>query len=241
MLKAHFEMRPIDAPRVETLHEDCLSMVVNKKLLEFDLELFQTKWFDYRTLTPFAATMHYAEAYQDIYRQVYAAERDYQAAKYVRVPGVQALVSGLRNGDTKTKSVFTGYWRGRQVADALGMPYAVYIEWAFTFRLRHWQQRYLPRPDHLYRDYVVEKVQDKWEELQTSRLWLSQHPAYLVQNYAGIPYQDDYHEWLFKQANIRANPEYFLARFVNDHALPIEKVQTRLDGDALERFERYLQ
>lgn len=240
MLKADFEIQAIDAPRQATLHEDCLSMTVNKKLLGFDLELFQTKWFDYRTLTPFAATMHYAEAYQTVYKQIYAAERDYQAAQYIRVPGVAALVSGLRNGDKKHRTIFSGYWRGRQVADALGMPYAVYIEWAFTFRLRRWQQRYLPRPDHLYHEYDVEKIQAKWEELQGSRLWLSEHPAYLNQNYASIPYQDDYHEWLFKQANLRGNPLYFLGRFIQDDILPIEKARARLDEDANERLDRYL-
>lgn len=240
MILANFTLQAIDAPRTTTLHEDCLTMVVNKKVLEFDLELYQTKWFDYRTLTPFAATMHYVQAYGRIYREVFAAERDYVAAEHIRVPGVDNLVSEIRNGATKAKALLTAMWRGRQVADALGMPYADYIDLAFNYRLRRWQQRGLPQPHQLYHEYDVEKIQERWEELQASRLYLSDHPAYLVQNYAGIPYQDDYHEWLFKQAGLRSDPDLFLARFVGDDLLPVEKVEARLDAHRLERFNRYL-
>ena len=214
---------------------------ISKKSLEFERSLFQTKWFDYRQFTPAQATRHYLEAYADVCRTVFSIEVDKRAAEFIQFYDVDKAMRGLAAQNPHAKAAFSGAWRGRQVADAIGMPYKDYIRWAMHFRMRRWSNtRNLPRPAHLYHEWDVEKVQAKWEELQASNLYLSDDPAFLVQNYCGIAYQNDYHEWLFKQAALRPDEFYFLAQFINEDRLPIEKVQARLTQERFERVKSYL-
>ncbi|MBA8881754.1 hypothetical protein [Phyllobacterium myrsinacearum] len=215
--------------------------IVGKPLLEHELELFASKWFDYRELTPLAATRRYIDVYGEIYKRHFAENLDSRAAQYVKPLTVEKVFDGLAQGLRKYKRWFIGFWRGRQVADALGMPYHLYIDLALKFRMRYWNQRHLPQPEHLFGELDVEKIQKRWEEMQSTRLYLSDEPAYIMQNYRGIGHQDDYHEWLMKQAGLRSNPPEFLARFVNDDLLPLEKIENRYDDFMVERVNRYLQ
>jgi hypothetical protein len=228
--------------RVHPLEGDFFAQAfINKKFQGFDLELFDTKWFDYRFLTPFQATQAYIDAYGAVYKTIYARELDRARAEHVKPISFDRIRDGLDRDETKAKRQFTGCWRGRQFADALGMPYGVYIELAFTYRMRAWNRTYLPQPEHLYHPIDLEKITNRWEELLPTKLWLSEHPAYLVQNYQGAPAQDAYHEWLFKQAALRQNSPECLARLVHLDQLPLQKVRARLDNDYhLEKFEYYL-
>lgn len=227
-----------DTTRSVPLEDDILAfMYVSDKLLPFELELFATKWFDYRMLTGVQATKLYIEAYGAVYKDVYARELDYERAQYVKPLDYDRLMGKLREADPKAKKVYTGCWRGRQVADALGMPYAVYIDMAFSCRMRRWKQRHLPQPSHLFHEYDVEKIQTRWADQQETILYTSEHPAYMVQNYAGIAYQNDYHEWLFKQAMHRSNPATFLARFIENNQLQLEKVESRVPEEIYQQVE----
>lgn len=233
-----------DIPRESPIDDDMLAyrFVTDKRLLDFELELFATKWFDYRELTPLQATRLYIEAFVQKYREHYRVNFDAIAGKYVTPISIEKIWKGMReqNLSRRDKANFVGCWRGRQCADALGMPYDVYVDLALTARLNYWNRRNMPQPTHLYSEMVVEKVQERWEELQARKLYLSDRPAYLVQNYAGIAHQDDYHEWLMKQAGLRSNPAEFLACFVNEDVLPLEKVESRYDEHMLERIRRYV-
>lgn len=66
----------------------------------------------------------------------------------------------------KAREEFSGFWHGRQIADALSMPYNIYINLVITKRLRNWCNRFLPRPIHLYRDIEVEYAQEKWKNFK---------------------------------------------------------------------------
>jgi hypothetical protein len=235
----------IDAERVLTTENDYITNeYIAVKFQEFDKGLFQTKWFDYRHMTNLQATKAYIEAYGAVYRRHYAQEFDRERAEHVRVLDFNQMMGALRGDDkksaTKAKSRFVGCWRGRQIADALGMPYDSYIDLAIGYRMRRWKQGYMPQPQHLYHEYDVEKIQARWEEMQTGRIYVAEHPAYLVQNYQGIAHQDDYHEWLFKQAQLRRNPGETLARFINDDQMPYEKAMARSDEYTAEMIKRYL-
>jgi hypothetical protein len=122
----------------------------------------------------------------------------------------------------------------------MGMPYKLYIRTIMTSRLKYWQQRHLPQPHQLYGRIDVERCMTKWEEMQAGSMYLAEHSAYMVQNYQGIAHQDDYHEWLFKQASLRQNPPVYLAQFINDDLLPFDKVAARYDEDTLERIHRHI-
>lgn len=213
---------------------------VAPKFQKHDKDLFATKWFDYRFMSSFDATMLYIDSFKEIGRRIYAREIDFQRAEYIHFPTSQEIMRKLVENDTKAKSKLTGYWRGRQVADALGMPYPLYIEWAMTFRMRAWQRVYLPNPQQLYGMYEVEKIQTKWADIQTSRLHIGEHHAYLMQNYRGLEAQDDHHAWIIAQAQLRKEFPEHLARFVLDDLLPVEKARAALTEYEAERFERCL-
>lgn len=237
-----------DDPRLSPIEDDILSYrrVSYENLLTQDTELnaFATKWFDYREMTPLQATRHYIEAFGSLYRKHYRLNFDRKAADYITVPTVDSVMGALTETkdakSAKLKRTFNACWRGRVIADHLGMPYDVYIDLALEYRLSYWQRRHMPEPTQLYSEMVVEKTQERWEELQARKLYLSHEPVYMVQNYRGARHQDDYHEWLFKQAFMRSNPPEFIARFINEDRLPLDKVQVRLDEFQMERVSRRL-
>lgn len=226
-----------DAPRsLSTEVEAFVFQHIPKGVLGVDLQLFTAKWFDYRHMTAYDATAHYMECYAQVYRRLYRREVDKDRAEHLKLDTMPILYSRIVNGDdklTELKRRLTSYWRGRQVADALGMPYEIYIEEAITARLRYWNQRYLPKPGHLYDDHVIDAVQKRWEEIQEAIFMTADHPAYLNQNYVGAAQQNDYHEWLFAQLGRRNDDPERYADLINEHALPYEKVQSRLG----ERFD----
>lgn len=234
-----------DGARANPLEDDILALTYsNKDLLDMEPGLYQSKWFDYRLMTPAQATRIYMDAFRDVYRQHFAKEIDARSGQHVQIFDAAKVMQNIRSHDEKIvakgKQQFASCWRGRQVADAIGMPYREYINLALTNRLRYWQQRHLPRPQHLYSEKGVEMVIERWEEMQRGRLFLAEHEAFSIENYDGIAYQDDYHEWLFKQAQLRSNPFATLATFVNNRQLPLSKVEARYEEDDLEFVRRYL-
>lgn len=223
---------------------------IRPKYYKWDLELFTVKWFDYRFMTPLQATVAYAKDYETVYRRVYAENVNYDVAERLKFSSIENISEKMaiptlseRNGKItstqikqeklrlKAREDFSAFWRGRQIADALGMPYNIYIDAVMTKRLRNWNNKFLPRPIHLYRDVEVEYAQEKWEEIQASRLFLAEHSAYRNENYQNLPTQNDYHEWLFKQAELRSSPARFLARFVSEGRLPEAKARQRITGN----------
>lgn len=234
-------MQSIDEIRINPIDDDevCLKFI-RKEFQEFDLGLYATKWFDYRHMTPLQATRLYIEKFSEAYKTAFRREIDHERGQFVRGLDLDQMLTGLGQGATKHKANFIGCWRGRQVADALGMPYEIYLDLAISYRLRRWNRTTLPRPCHLYHEYDVEKIQLRWEEMQAAQIYTSSHPAYLVQNYQNIPHQNDYHEWLFKQAAMRSNAPFYLAAFVENDQLFMNKIEARFGADAIEQVESYL-
>lgn len=206
--------------------------ITDRRNVEVEMDLFQSKWFDYRFMTPLQATRTYIQKYDDVYRQHYARNMDATAAKFVKTVSVDGIFAGLAVPESSThkkaKTQFTACWFGRQLADAMGMPYEIFIDLAFNIRLRYWNRAYLPQPQHLYSEMIEERAGDRWKELQAGRLYTSDHPAFIGANYSNLPVQNDYHEWLLSQALTRANPGEILGRFINQDVLPAEKVKARV-------------
>jgi len=208
---------------------------VQKKFLQFERLLAHTKWFDYRFLHAVEATKLYVAAFEKEYRAAYASTFSTLNAQYVKVTGWADMMKDME----KHKAMFAGFWRGRQVADAMGMPYDLFIRLALKERLRFWKRRYMPNPSMLYSDIIVERVAELWKERQSARLYVGDHQNYRLHRYIGTQAQNDHHEWLFAQAQLRSNPQYQLARFIKDELLPEEKVKTRVGQETFERVLSY--
>ena len=98
----------------------------------------------------------------------------------------------------------------------------------------------MPQPQHLYHEIDVTDTVARWEEMQAGMIFMANHPVYLVQNYCGLAQQNDYHEWLFKQAEFRAEPGELLANFIDADQLPLDKVEARVSSYIFDQVEHYL-
>jgi hypothetical protein len=182
------------------LEDLIVNAFVPTRLQAFDKELFGTKWWDYRFDSPFEATLRYVQDFSVQARALYARDIDKARAQHIYVVSPRAIVDRLMQNDRKAKEAFSGFWRGRQVADALGMPYATFIYEAVSQRMRRWQRAYLPNSSQIYQDANIEVVAARWDELQRSRIHYAEHHAYLAQNYQNTPIQTAYYDALFDRA-----------------------------------------
>ncbi|WP_156421591.1 hypothetical protein [Aureimonas sp. AU40] len=208
---------------------------IRKEFIAMEGSLFTRKWFSYRQLVPAEATMEYVAAYFRQFRITFARNIDKRTSTFIKpkflkegYESVEEFAEAFEDPSAKKKLV--SCWRGRQVADALGMPYDVYIDLVMGFRLRYWTHSYLPQPQHLFGPEDVEKTAERWEEMQKGRIYVCDEPAYHNENYVGAAYQNDHHEWLFKQAFMRQNPVAYLTDFVGQNLIPMEKVAARLSA-----------
>lgn len=204
---------------------------IKKEWLDQERNLFCSKWFDYRYLHFVEATELYAEDYVRVYREVYADHMDSRSSSHVS-PIKEPLFC-------LPKPKLSGLWRGRQVADAIGMPYGLFISRAMRQTLRYWRNRYMPQPQQLYAARVVEAVIDDWTERQNAVFLYSERPEYRNAAYVGSPPQNDHHEWLFAQAMKRGNPAAAFADLLKAELLPEAKLAARVDADLLERIRAY--
>jgi len=200
----------------------------------FEVSLYRSKWFDYRFMHHIEASQLFASAYRDAYKHAFASNVDTGRSEYVRgFPGQDLF-------DPKVpKTTLAGIMRARQHADAIGCPYDFYCHHAIK-KATSWRRDYLPRPTQLYSGQITEYVVEKWEEAQAARLYLPEDERYRNQAYVGAPAQNDCHEYLFKQAEIRADRVKWLNRFVRDQRLPIAKVETRYGAEMRQAVEAYV-
>ncbi len=234
---------------------------ISNDWIKVETALFTGKWFDYRFLNPVQATYLYAHYFEKAYRNSFASNIDTEKAQWI---------SPLPKGDWFTlperldkhtpeqhaalvkrrKMLISGLWRGRQVADAVGMPYDLFLERALYWRLRYWNKSHLPRPSHLYSDLVTDRATIDWEDRQKYRLYFSKLPQYQNNAYAEImaqmndgdfegkilQSQNAHHEWLFEQAAMRGNtPEVLSTLIFDEKVLPEIKVRGRIGKEAFLR------
>lgn len=245
---------------------------IKSEWLAVEAALYRGKWFDYRFLNPVQATYIYAHEYVKAYRQAFRTNMDYARAEFVKPLDIERLFvepaapsrfadeteekwqKRLKEHAKKVKSHklrTSGIWRGRQVADAMGMPYKVYLELAFHWALRYWQQANLPRPQQLYSDLIVDRATIDWETRQKDEFFYSTLPQYGNYNYeramkiiaeqpglenTALHSQNAHHEWLLEQCKDRVNGYRLLAQMVfRDQVLPLDKVRSRLDTHGFEQ------
>lgn len=203
---------------------------VPDRLKVHDKELFGVKWWDYRFETPFEATLSYIDAFGQEARKVYSRDIDSERAQHIHVVTGKKVVEGILRNEEKAKRAFSGFWRGRQVADALGMPYPTYIQEALSQRMRRWQRAYLPSANQIYQDRDVERVSNRWEELKASRIYYANHHAYLAQNYQAAPIQKAYCDYLVERAEKTGDKIMTLVDMVDADRLPLEYLAVEHEG-----------
>lgn len=115
---------------------------LDAKLLQNEPMISAIRWPEYAG-DPIALNFKFAQAYGDVFRDKFR-EVDYMGARGVR--GID-LAPFLGSTMIKDKSgVVQAVHRVRQIADATGLPYPVFIRFCFNFSRA---RKYLPRPNQL--------------------------------------------------------------------------------------------
>lgn len=197
------------------------------ELRELEPDLMQTRWFDYRRMTPLEATKLFALLYNIEYRNRAAMMRDLERAAMQR-----DQLKGLEN---ETSVNLLSAWRSRQAADRIGCRYEFYIRYAFKRTFENlW--RYIPRINQLYNEDLATDIATQWELESRVSLQLASDPFFKTDRYVGHPDQLAYHQYLINEARRREHPHMMLARVVyREKMLPAELVVESFGPDVLRR------
>lgn len=177
--------------------------IIRPEDFERERELHATKWFDYRFISPVAATHAFAVAYQAAFKANWAKHEDQAESMRVR---------GLSLGWRTDPGEFTSLWRARQHADLLGVPYWFYVQQCFDL----WRSRrvtQIPRPNQLYAKswlrQLTERIQAAWAVRQRELPHYSILPQYQSAAFREIAAQIAHVEWSRRCVDLGANDRLF--------------------------------
>jgi hypothetical protein len=240
-----------------------MNQFIRKDWIDMEPALYKAKWFDYRFMNPVQATYLYAHEFIRFYRL--CASKNFSSRNgdfrqpimggdLFKLPErkQEETTESFERRTKRKKLQISGIWRGRQFADAMGMPYAEYLEFAFHWTMRFWKQAHPPRPTQMYTDLVLDRAGDAWYERSGAMLFFSKLPQYRNEAYEKLSavLQDPafegkaliahnaHHEWLFTQLERRHDdPELFARLIWQFQVLPEAKVKSRLGDEAFERVK----
>ena len=204
---------------------------VAQDLRAYDRMLYDSKWFDYRFMTPIEATCAFIDAFGVVGKRIYSRELDMERAAHITYPTRHNVLRKLLGEKPVDKHRFSAFWKARACADATGMPYEIYIESVITTRMRAWSHTNLPLPSQLTHQIDVEKALKRWEELQASRMHYAEHFAYMPENYRGTAEQASYTSFLVEQARKRSQPDLVIRQMIENDKIAIPALRAEI-GEA---------
>lgn len=168
-------------------------------MLDLERELYLTKWFDYRFISPMEATQRFADVYIKIYQDIWRQEFDRDAAA-----SKKALASG---GLFHSHREFALLWGARQEADVLGTPYELHIRHAMDIKLRlGWKKP--PRPNQLCgikkAEKMVPALQKRWDE-RMEIMRFTELPVYRAENFVAFHAQLDHQAYILDRLATHGN------------------------------------
>ena len=164
-----------------------------------EIELYQSKFFDYRPVSPDVATMQFMYAYgkaMEIYNDTLG---------YTKYRHILKAFDKMELGALKEKTQFKSLASLRRWADRHGMPYDLYWSYATEAHLQlKFDKTYINVFSHKkIRAYVLEK----WESRRRQVVIRSDSHFFKAENYQGFQVQKDYYEYVidgvFEKHNYR--------------------------------------
>jgi hypothetical protein len=222
-----FEGINMPSARLEAL----LAAHVKKQHFADMAMVYESRWWDYRRLSPGHSFMLFNREYLKAMRagaRNFVMSRGPQRDKNGKVMTAGEVASFNKlYGAIFTKQVEADIWeRGSQyivgmfkamvAADLFGIPYDAFCKLAIENALeRQWDR--VPQPWHLYNDRMCAETINLWQAECQHKLRAAAHPAFEIENYCGLKIQDDYRRWLIAQIEERgvvADPAVPLAVMV---------------------------
>lgn len=203
----------------------CVKLAIAKiprKLLECERDLATKKWADYRHLHPTIATYLFAEHYVIEYRRMYRRIFDVKTGMYRKgFTGKDIFVKDEKTG--KGGSQCVAFWKGRQAADSLAMPYNLYIHFAMAELIEKSVWKRIPNPKQLYSDKVFVAVGNRWiSHLSNITVEPATNLFVLDKNYRRV--MEDVQIFLCQVLKMRAKPRYGLAHYMFEREIITEEI-----------------
>jgi len=197
-----------DSPRRRAQQAIQLAGSIDRNLLARERELLNTKWFDYRLMSPIDTTLTFIKAFYTVYKRSWAREISAEESERRH---------GLRPGRLPTDpATLTSVWKARQFADSLCAPYELFLD--ATFRLWLDAGHRLPRPNQIYaadwEKNIKEKVVGRLLELSESTPQWSRLPQYRSDASVATALRDQHVAWCLHQLKLHHGKPYQVARAV---------------------------
>ena len=199
----------------------------NRTDLMDERTLHHHKWFDYRFMSPKEATKIFRTKYQRVYRWKYG--QNVNTEKSMNKFGVR------RGTPEDHRAEFTSFWRARQSADLLGMPYDVFLWAAYEVLLSGGFQR-IPYINQLFGKHqlrIAIAAMTQREEHCESRLMFSALPLYQEESFHGLAAQVANQDWVLEQLKTRTDHAIGRACFTL-RILPAERAMLAFGQERLE-------
>jgi hypothetical protein len=209
-----------------------IARYISKEDGVFERGLMETKWFDYRFMSPLTATNEFVRNYVAAYRRKWGKSFSTEEASHKLA---------IRGGYWRSSQTeFISFWRARQFADELGVPYDQFCDHALEVLLRKGYTR-PARPNQLYAEKnkwaIAEQVMAAWQEycsdvdFMTSKL-----PQYHLENFRGQPAQHAHQDWVVEQIRRRdMRVGAIVKACLEDNVLPASRARFEFGPT---RFER---
>lgn len=183
--------------------------LVMPDVLAREREIASKKWFEYRFMTPITATRHFASLYSQGFKSYIRFNGDRDEAEVRQGLGARLFL--------KPSASLTELWHARQRVDELGLPYELLIEFGFKFACEGgWKNP--PRPMQLFGSTGSDIAWPlEFEKFLNERLPLfvdqfAGLPQYRIENYRGLPVQDEFRAYL--ENSLRASTKPWAMRMV---------------------------
>ena len=204
--------------------------LIDSKDFAMERELMATKWFEYRFMSPLAATELFAAKYTEGLQRYVRANFDIELAKRVR-----GIPAGL---PSKREKWFTQLWHARQRADSLGVPYELLIDFGFHFASRR-KRRWTPLPHQLFSSKANSEA---WHGLFPSfvedhlPIYLARldDPRYRSEHDRGLSPQQQFREFMRNElkANTRPWANVIATMWFEKRYLPLEDCLALIPDDS---------
>lgn len=203
---------------------------VDEEIRAQEVDLYSTKWFDYRIEHWVHSTYRYAHEYRNAARSFCRTNNDIEKAEALK------LFSSV---DIFQCKELTACINARQALDRIGCRY----EWALTWMLKRFSDRgwlAFPRPNQIYSEELMMDVRDHWEEECKASLQIARNAHFQVAQQGPLqPVQREYTTWLMDQARSRGVDSWRpLSRMLSEGVVRPEDVGLYFSWDILERAQR---
>lgn len=201
-------------------------------LRDQEAELRQTRWFDYRFMTPAEATYLFAAEYRHAYIEAFKRTRDIRKAE---------TINPFSPADIFDSKELNAMWQARQAADAMGCKYDFFLRFAFL-RFEHRGWRFFPRANQLSSEELALDARDAWATVCRASLQTAVLPIFKADQFDQLPEQTEYYDWLCKQVQQREHPHMALANLVYTNGdLPESIAAQHFDEAVLKRAKTFAQ